>query len=47
MKLSERIEAFSRLGDAIRSLGLNERKSLAEKARNENGWFTEESVIFR
>lgn len=45
MNLSERIEAFSRLGGIVRSLGLNERKALAEKARNENGWFTEESVM--
>lgn len=45
MKLSQRIDAFGRLGEVIRRLGLSDRKMLAEKARNENAWFTEESVM--
>ena len=45
MKLSERIEAFCRLGETMRSLALSDRKALAEKAGNENAWFTESNVI--
>ena len=45
MKLPERIEAFSRLGETMRSLGLSDRKALAEKAVNENAWFTHDNVI--
>jgi hypothetical protein len=42
--LQDRIDAFVTLGERIRSIGLNERKELAEKARNENPWFIEDSV---
>lgn len=45
MNLSIRISAFSSLGDHLREMGLNARKSLAEKARNENPWFTEDNVL--
>ena len=45
MKLPERIEAFSRLGETMRSLGLSDRKALAEKAVNENPWFTDDNVM--
>ncbi|MBY0435159.1 MAG: acyl-CoA reductase, partial [Cyclobacteriaceae bacterium] len=44
MDVLERIAAFGQLGDVVRQLGLNERKALAEKAQNENAWFTEDSV---
>ncbi len=45
MKLSERIDAFCRLGEAIRNLTLSDRNALAEKAGNENGWFTQDNVM--
>ncbi len=44
IKLSNRIKAFCALGTEIGALGRDDRKQLAEKARNENPWFTEESV---
>ena len=44
IKLSDRIKAFCALGTEIGALGRADRKQLAEKARNENPWFTEESV---
>lgn len=44
MEVSQRIAAFGQLGDVVRQLGLNEHKALAEKAQNENAWFTEGSV---
>ncbi len=37
--------AFFLLGEAIHGLGMNERKTLAEKAYNENPWFTEPNVL--
>ncbi len=45
MNLSARISAFGTLGETLAGLGLNQRKALAEKARNENPWFTEENVV--
>jgi hypothetical protein len=42
--MQDRIHAFVKLGNYIRSMGINERKALAEKTRNENPWFVEESV---
>ncbi len=45
MNLSERLEAFCSLGDAITNLSMSDSKALAEKARNENPWFTEENVL--
>jgi hypothetical protein len=45
MNLSIRINAFCSLGDWLRDLSLAQRKALAEKARNENPWFTEDNVI--
>lgn len=45
MNLSIRISAFSSLGDYLRDMGSNARKTLAEKARNENPWFTEDNVM--
>ena len=44
IKLPARIEAFCALGTVIKALGLSDRKDVAEKARNENPWFTEDSV---
>ena len=43
--LSDRIEAFCALGTEIKALGVSVRNVVAEKARNENPWFTEESVV--
>ncbi len=45
MELPERIEAFCRLGETMRILGLSDRKALAEKAVNENAWFTDDNVM--
>ena len=45
MKLTERIAAFSKLGDHIGGLSLADSKTLIEKARNENAWFTEPNVL--
>lgn len=45
MKLTERLEAFYKLGDVIGNLGLSDRNALAEKALNENPWFIEASVM--
>ncbi len=45
MKLSDRIDSFCRVGDIIKDLGQNDRTDLAEKAKNENPWFTEESIF--
>ncbi|MFA0964828.1 acyl-CoA reductase [Roseivirga sp. BDSF3-8] len=40
MNLSQRIEAFTRLGDAIRSLSDDEIDSLSLRAQGKNNWFT-------
>jgi hypothetical protein len=45
MNLLTRIRAFSALGEYIGDLDLNQRLTLAEKARNENPWFTEDNVM--
>src|SRR5436190_1203851 len=45
ISLQDRIHAFVTLGEQVGSMGLNERKALAEKARNENPWFIEASVM--
>lgn len=44
MKIEERIEAFHNLGILLAELPENDFKSIAERARNENPWFTEASV---
>lgn len=44
MKLSERINAFATLGESLHDLPVNELNALLSRARNENAWFTEESV---
>lgn len=44
MHLSDRIQAFVRLGQRLEKLSDEEKKALAEKAGNENGWFTPESI---
>jgi hypothetical protein len=44
ISLKDRIHAFTTLGEHVGSLGLNERKALAEKARDENPWFVEDSI---
>ncbi len=45
MKLSARINAFSRLGNELGKMSLPERMGLAETVRNENPWFVEDSVL--
>ena len=45
MKLSARIDAFSKLGIELQRLTHSELKSLAATAKNENPWFVEESVL--
>lgn len=44
MNLSDRINAFVSLGQRLDELTDEEKKTLAEKAGTENGWFTEKSV---
>ncbi len=44
MTLDHRLQAFIRLGQAIRALSDTERAALAAKAGKENGWFTDASV---
>jgi hypothetical protein len=44
MNLSERIEAFEKLGNFIRAIDKDELNEVAMRARNENSWFTKESV---
>jgi hypothetical protein len=44
MNLPERTEAFIKLGKVIRNLAPDEQKELAERARAENPWFTEENI---
>jgi hypothetical protein len=44
MLLSDRIEAFVKLGATLRTLSNSELGAVAHAARNENGWFTEESI---
>ncbi len=45
MNLSIRISAFSSMADYLSDLGPADRKVLAERARNENPWFTEDNVL--
>ena len=45
MNLSQRLSAFCSLGKVVTNLSLSDRKTLAEKARNENAWFIEDSVL--
>jgi hypothetical protein len=44
MKIEERIEAFVRLGEFIQQLPEEKFKTLAERIRIENQWFTEDSL---
>ena len=44
MEKNERIEAFNQLGSKINNLSDEEITSLANTAKAQNGWFTEESV---
>ncbi|WP_339608130.1 acyl-CoA reductase [uncultured Roseivirga sp.] len=44
MTLKERIQAFAQLGERIKSLTDDEIDNLSFRARNENSWFTSESV---
>jgi len=44
MKVEERLNAFGELGRMLREMGDDTLQSLAWKTRNENAWFTEESV---
>jgi len=45
MKLSDRINSFATLGTVIKELPANERHELADTVKNENSWFTDESVF--
>lgn len=45
MNLTERIEAFGRLGDWIRNLDAETMEELTQAARNENPWFVETEVV--
>ncbi|CAN5264051.1 acyl-CoA reductase [soil metagenome] len=45
MKLSDRINSFSSLGQALHDLSGDERSALIDAAKNENSWFTEESLL--
>lgn len=45
MNFSVRLHAFEVLGERLRSLDLDAKRTLAEKARNENPWFTEDNVL--
>ncbi len=44
MRKEEKIQAFASLGEKISNLSTDELSSLAESARNQNGWFSEENV---
>jgi hypothetical protein len=44
MNIEERIKAFARLGDYLKNIETDELQSLTAGARNQNPWFTEESV---
>ncbi len=44
MKVEERIRAFDKLGALIRDLGEESLQSLADRAGNENPWFTRENI---
>ncbi|AYB34254.1 acyl-CoA reductase [Chryseolinea soli] len=44
MKVEERLNAFGELGRMLREMGDDALQSLAWKTRNENSWFTEDSV---
>lgn len=44
MNIENRIEAFSKLGDHLKSLSENQLDELCWKAANGNSWFTEENV---
>lgn len=44
MNLTDRIQAFISLGQALQALSRPEFEALAKKAHQENGWFTEASV---
>ena len=44
MNIEDRIAAFEKLGNYLGAIDEVEFKPLAEKARNENGWFTDQSI---
>jgi hypothetical protein len=44
MNIEDRITAFEKLGNYLSAIDTNEFRSLAERARNENPWFTLESI---
>lgn len=44
MTPTDRVSAFTTLGEALRNMAEDEFKVLAQKASAENGWFTERSV---
>lgn len=44
MKLQERIDAFVALGDKLRTLDIDTKAALTQRANDDNGWFDELSV---
>jgi hypothetical protein len=44
LTLAERIEAFSQLGELIRTLDAEEKQDLFRRSNNQNSWFTEVSM---
>lgn len=44
MTLNSRIDAFSRLGERIGNLSIDEKEALFQRAANENAWFTPASL---
>lgn len=44
MNIEQRVNAFDTLGKFLHNLSADEFQTLAEKARNENPWFTEQNV---
>jgi hypothetical protein len=46
MNLEDRINAFEKLGEYLSAIDKAALHALIEKARNENAWFTEDSIIY-
>lgn len=44
MKIDERIDAFVKLGEVLSAIDGDTWASLVQRARNENSWFTEQSI---
>ena len=46
LTLDDRIRVFAAVGTVLRNLDKNEQNELVQRARSNNAWFTEESVLF-